>query len=57
MLLKDLIQKLTEISNLNSKWLDKEVYVQGTISYPELTINLVTKTDSFVDDHIIISEM
>lgn len=56
MLLKELIKKLVEVSHLNPKWLDKEAYVEGTCSVPELSIKLITKTDQFIDDHVIISE-
>lgn len=56
MLLKELIEKLVEVSHLNPKWLNKEVYVEGQTSIPELSVKLITKTDQFIDDHIIISE-
>lgn len=54
MLLKDLIQKLIEISSQNPECLDKEVYVEGDCLPSELMETKFGKTDNML--HLIVNE-
>lgn len=54
MLLKDLIQKLIEISSQNPECLDKEVYVEGDCLPSELMETKFEKHDNML--HLIINE-